>query len=183
MQSARSRVYLGIATVVGAAAVTLAAHPSPSQGGTTFAYANTQLILQRTPGFSVAESTWNAEVGALRAQLDSLSTQMDSALATFNRTSIGMSPTERQQKQDELRQLNQQYQQRAADVQSRADRRRQELMAPLQDRIQAVIDGIRAERRLSVVFDVGAPGNNIISADPTLDLTNLIVQRLSGGSQ
>jgi hypothetical protein len=30
---------------------------------------------------------------------------------------------------------------------------------------------------------VAAPGNNIISADPALDLTSVVVARLSGESQ
>ena len=28
------------------------------------------------------------------------------------------------------------------------------------------------------IFDVGAPGNNIVAADRTLDLTTMVVQRL-----
>lgn len=183
MQSARTRVYLGIAAVIAVATVALAADPSPTQGSTALGYANTQVILRQTPGFAVAESTWNAEVAVLRTDLESLSQQLDSALRAFDQASIALSPAQRQEKQDELRQLSQQYQRRTTEVQARADQRRRELMAPLEDRIQAVIDGIRAERRLGLVFDIAAPGNNIISGDPALDLTSLVVRRLSGGSQ
>jgi Skp family chaperone for outer membrane proteins len=56
-------------------------------------------------------------------------------------------------------------------------------MAPLEERIQAVIDGIRAERGLGLIFDVSAPGNNVVSADPVLDLTSTVVRRLTGGSE
>jgi hypothetical protein len=41
-----------------------------------------------------------------------------------------------------------------------------------------VIEGIRAERNLLFIFDVGAPGNNVIAADRSLDLTAVVVQRL-----
>ena len=40
-----------------------------------------------------------------------------------------------------------------------------------------------AERNLGVIFDVSAPGNNIVSADPVLDLTTTVVRRLQGGGQ
>ena len=60
--------------------------------------------------------------------------------------------------------------------------RQQELIGPLEDRIQSVIDGLRAERNITMVFDVSAPGNNIISADPVLDITSVVVSRLTGPS-
>ena len=51
-------------------------------------------------------------------------------------------------------------------------------------RRESVIDGVRAERTLAIIFDVAAQGNNIVSADRTLDLTPIVVSRLrSGGSQ
>jgi len=173
--------YLAIAAIGGAAAVTVAA--IPTQSGPAFAVVNTETIIQQTPGFAVAESTWNAEIGAMRADLQGLRQRLDSALRAFDQTSIGLSQSERQQKQDELQELNQQYQQRTNDAQTRADQRQQELMAPLQERIQAVVDGLRAERNLGIVFDVAAPGNNIMSANPSLDLTALVVRRLQGGEQ
>jgi len=179
----RVKTYLGLAAVGATAAVALAALPSSPQSGSTFAVVNTEVILQQTPGFTVAESTWNAEVAIMRTDLESLSQKLDSALQAFDQSSIGLAPSARQEKQDELQQLSRQYQQRTTDAQTRAEQRQRELMAPLQVRIQAVVDGIRAERNLGLVFDVAAPGNNVMSADPTLDLTSLVVRRLQGGAQ
>ena len=53
-----------------------------------------------------------------------------------------------------------------------------QLVAPLEERVKGVIEGLRAERNLIFIFDVGAPGNNIVAADRTLDLTTVVVQRL-----
>jgi len=167
-------------TVVGVALVTVAAVRTPSQAGPTIAFVNTDVILRQTPGFAAAESTWTAEVGAMRGELEELSRRLDSALTAFNQTSIGLSPSGRQQKQAELQQLNQEYQQRTTDAQTRADARQRELMAPLEARVQSVIDGVRAERGVGIIFDVAAPGGGIVSGDPALDLTTLIVRRLSG---
>jgi hypothetical protein len=41
-----------------------------------------------------------------------------------------------------------------------------------------VIDGVRAERNIAVVFDVANPNSTIISADPAMDLTTLVISRL-----
>ena len=63
------------------------------------------------------------------------------------------------------------------------DERERELVAPLEERVKGIIEGLRAERNLAFIFDVGAPGNNIVAADRTLDLTALVVQRLQQGGQ
>jgi len=181
MQPRRVKTYLGFAAVVTLAAVTVAAIPSsPAQDGPRFAFVSSDVILRQTPGFAQAESTWNAEVASLRAGIEQLQRQLDSAVRAFDQQSIVLSPSARQEKQTELQQLNTQFQQRTTDAQNRANQRQSELMAPLEERIQAVIDGIRAERNISLVFDVAAPGNNIISADPVLDLTTTVVRRLTG---
>ncbi len=183
MQSRRKRVYLGFAVIAILATVTVAAIPATPQGGPTLAYVSSEVILRQTPGFAAAESLWNAEVASMRADLEQLSRQLDSAVRAFDQQSIVLSPTARQAKQEELRQLNEQFQERSNAAQLRANQRQAELMAPLEERIQAVIDGLRAERGLGIVFDVSAPGNNIISADPVLDLTSTVVRRLTGGSE
>jgi len=182
MSLARCKTSAGPAAAVVLAAVTLGAVPALVQSGPALAYVSTETILRQTPGFAAAESTWTAEVTSIRGELESLSQRLDSALSAFDQSSIGLSPTARQEKQAELQQLNRQYQERTADAQRRAERRQRELMAPLQERIQAVIDGIRAERNLGFVFDLSAPGNNILTASPSLDLTPLVVRRLRGDS-
>ena len=49
--------------------------------------------------------------------------------------------------------------------------------------MQAVVDGIRAERKLAVIFDVASQSSPIISADTGLDLTETVVQRLQAQQQ
>ena len=55
--------------------------------------------------------------------------------------------------------------------------RQRELVSPLEQRVQAVVDGIRAERNLAIIFDV-ATMQGIAAVDPQLDLTPIVVQRL-----
>ncbi|MDH3456412.1 MAG: OmpH family outer membrane protein [Gemmatimonadota bacterium] len=170
---------LGVLGIAGVAAIPTSSVQNPMQ----FAYVSTEVILRQTPGFVAAESTWNAEVTSYRAEVQILQRQLDSALTAFNQQAIVLSPTARQEKQTELQRLNEQLQQRTTEYSTRADERQRELMAPLEDRIQRVIDGLRAERALSAIFDVSAPGNNIVSADPVLDLTTTVVRRLTGQQQ
>ena len=184
MKLDRSKRFLALAAVGVLAIAGVAAIPTASvQSAANYAYVSTEVILRQTPGFAAAESTWNAEVTSYQSEIQALQGQLDSALTAFNQQAIVLSPSARQEKQTELQRLNEQLQQRTTDYSTRANQRQRELMAPLEDRIQRVIDGLRAERALSLIFDVSAPGNNIVSADPVLDLTTTVVRRLTGGAQ
>jgi Skp family chaperone for outer membrane proteins len=171
-------VALGVILVVGVAAI-----PAPQPQNTVrYAYVSSELILRQTPGFAQAESTLTAEIASYRGEVQRLQQVLDSAITAFNQQSIVLTPTARSEKTDELRSLQQQLENRTTELQTRAQERQRELVSPLEDRIQRVIDGLRAERNLSLIFDVSAPGNNIVSADPVLDLTGTVVRRLQGAS-
>jgi outer membrane protein len=170
---------LGVVVVVGIGAVPTATVQTTSR----MAYVSSDVVLRQTPGYAHAESTLQAEVASYGQEIQNLQKQLDSATNQFNQQAIVLSATARQEKQQELQRLSDQYIQRRNDLQDRAQQRQRELVSPLEDRIQRVIDGLRAERNLLVIFDVSAPGNNIVSADPSLDLTQTVVTRLnaSGG--
>jgi outer membrane protein len=171
---------LALILVAGVAALPTSDTDAALPQGATVAYVSTEIVLRQTPGFAAAESTFNAEMRGYQTEVQSLQRTLDSAVNAFNQQSIVLSPTARQERQEELRQLQQQLEQRTNQLQTQAAQRQQELVGPLEERIQAVIDGYRAERNISLVFDVSAPGSGIISADPALDITAAVVQRLAG---
>ena len=153
------------------------------QDGTRVAFVNTDIILRQTPGFSAADSTLAAETKAYEDEVAGLQQTLDSTVRDFDRQSVVLSPAARQEKGEQIRQMTAQFQQRYGELQQRAQERRRELVSPLEDRIQTVIDGVRAERNVALIFDVAAQGNNIVSADRTLDLTPIVVSRLQGGGR
>jgi Skp family chaperone for outer membrane proteins len=139
---------------------------------------NTELVLRQTPGYDAADSTLAAERAVFQAEANSLQEQLDSAMAAFDQQQLVLSPQAREEKVTELRQLNERIQNRLQELQNQDLERQRELVTPLENRIQTVIDGIRAERNLAIVFDVANPNTTIISADMTLDLTALVISRL-----
>jgi outer membrane protein len=156
----------------------------PAQDGGRIGFVNTDIILRQTPGFLGADSVLAAETQSYEDEVAGLQQQLDSTIREFDRQSIALSPTARQEKTEEIRQMQTRFQQRYSELQQRAQERRRELVTPLEERIQTVIDGVRAERNLWLIFDVASPGNNIVSADRSMDLTAVVVRRLRGnGSQ
>jgi outer membrane protein len=141
------------------------------------AWINSQAVLAATPGRAEAESLFNREMVGFRAEVQRLQQQLDSAVAEYNRSSVVMTPQARQQREGQLREMEQRTRQRATELEQQAQQREAELTAPIIQRVNAVIEGVRAEFNYAFVFDVSA-GNFIVSADRALDISSLVIGRL-----
>jgi len=162
-----------------AAALAQGAGPSPSQQGPLkVAFINSREILQRTPGYAVAESTYLKEVDGFRVEIQKLQTQLDSAVQALDQQAIALSPAARQTRQRDLQAMQQRMEQRSNELQDRARQREQELLQPIQSRVNSVIQGMRAELNYAMVLDADAPGGVIVAVDPALNITAKVLQRL-----
>ena len=170
----------GLIVLVGIGAIPATESERAVQGATAVAYVNSDAILQQTPGFAEADSTFRAEFQVFEQEITVMRQQLDSAMAAYEQQRIVLSPAASEDKMNELQAMNQQAQDREQQLQTRAAERQRELMAPLQTRIQTVLDGVRAERNLAIIFDTANPQTGIVSADPALDLTQLVVSRVQG---
>jgi outer membrane protein len=161
------------------AALSAAPTAALAQGtGLKVAFINSREVLQRTPGYARAESTYLKEVDGFRVEVQKLQTQLDSAVQAFDQQSIALSPAARQTKQRELQGMQQRMEQRTNELQDRARQREQELLSPIQTRVNSVIQGIRAELNYALILDIDAPGGIIVAADPALNITTRVLQRL-----
>ncbi len=145
-----------------------------------FAWLNSQTILAATPGRAAAESLFAREMAGARTEVQRLQSQLDTAVAEYQRASVTMTPAAKSQREEQLRQMEARNRQRAQDLDQQMSSRESELTAPLMQRVNGVIEGVRAEFNFAFVFDVAA-GSFIVTADRSLDITNLIIQRLQAG--
>jgi outer membrane protein len=175
-------VCLGLAGVGGALALTRAmghaAQRGPQGTATRLAWVSSQEILRKTPGYTAAESTFNAVLKASQEEIRKLQQQLDSAVQAFEQQSIALSPSARQTRQRDLAGMQQRFEQRARELDQRARDRERELLQPIQSRVNSVIQGMRAEGNYAFIFDADAPGAGIIAADPALNLTPRVLERL-----
>ncbi len=154
-----------------------------AQTASRIGYLNSTAILQQIPGIDVVDSTLAAERAAYQQEAEVLQSQLDSAMTAFDQQQLVLSPVAREERATELRDLNDRIQTRLQEIQNQILERQRELIAPLEQRMLTVVNGIRAERGLAVVFDIANPNTTIIAADPVLNLTSLVVSRLqSAGS-
>lgn len=146
------------------------------------AYIDSRVILAATPGRAEAESTFNREMAGYQAQVQTLQRQLDSAVAEYTRTSLVLSPSAKTQREQQIRDMETRTRQQVNDLQQRASQREQELTAPIMQRVNAVIEGIRAEFNYSMIFDASAQGGGLVTADRALDISPLVIQRLQAGA-
>jgi outer membrane protein len=161
---------------VGARA-TAAAQTAPSPT-IKVAFISSQQILQQTPGYAAAESILSKEVQGYRDEFQKMQQQLDSAARAFDQQSIALTQAAKQTKQRDLQQMQQRLQQRSTELQDKAQQREKELLEPIRARVNGVIQGIRAEANYTLIFDADSPGNNIVAADPGLDITAKVIARL-----
>jgi outer membrane protein len=160
------------------------AKPAPAANAEAqkLAFVNTRQVLQQTPGYAAAESTFTREMATYRTEVTKLQTTLDSAAQDFDQQSVVLSPTQRAAKRKELEGQQQKLEARMQELQQKADTRQRELLEPINQRVSTIIEGIRAEGNYSFIFDVSAPGSVIITADRALDLTPRVIERLKAGS-
>jgi outer membrane protein len=149
-----------------------------AQTGLKIAFISSQQILEQTPGYTAAESTFKKEYQSYQDEVQKLRQQLDSAVQAFSKQEIALSSSAKQAKQRDLQQMQQRLEQRTNELQEKTQTRQRELMQPIQARVNGVIQGLRAEGNYSLIFDADSPGSNIVAADPGLDITAKVIERL-----
>lgn len=163
---------------IGLAAAAPAGARAQAATGLKIAFISSQQILEQTPGYAAAESTFKKEYQSYQDEVQKLRQQLDSAAQAFDKQQIALSSAAKQAKQRDLQQMQQRMEQRANELQDKTQQRQRELMQPIQARVNGVIQGLRAEGNYSLIFDADSPGSNIVAADPGLDITAKVIERL-----
>lgn len=160
---------------VPATAAAQARGAQPAQA-TRFAFVNTQRIMAEAPGAREAQQTFEREMARYRLEVDSLEQALGQSQEELQRQQATLSPTVRQQRQQEIQQQAITYQQRVNELERTAQQRQQELVEPIMQQISAAIEQIRREGNYGMIFDAAAGG--LITADPALDLTERVLTQL-----
>ena len=142
------------------------------------AYINSALLLQQAPGRAEAEAQFEREVGAYRQQIQRMDDSLKSLVAAFDRDAPKMDSVAREARRASIGQTETQYQLRARGLDSTMQTRQAQLVKPIMERVQSVIEAIRSEDGYAMIFDVGAQVSVVVSADKKLDLTDRVLARL-----
>jgi outer membrane protein len=165
----------GILALLGAPGIQAAAQ-SPLKIG----YINSQVIIGEDPAATAAQEQFQREMVPLESELRGLETDIADLIARYQAQQITLTANARRTRQDEIAQKQQAYQERMAQVEVEAARRQQELVQPIMERINNIIQEIRSDGSYTFIFDVA--GGGLIAADESFDLTGEVQERLAAGA-
>jgi len=171
----RVTVIPGFLAVLGLTAIQAAAQ-SPLKIG----YINSQVIIQQDPAATAAQEQFQREMVPFESELQALETEIADLLARYQAQQITLTANTRRTRQDEIVQKQQAYQERMTQIEAEAGRRQQELVQPIMERINSIIQEIRSEGAYTFIFDVA--GGGLIAADESFDLTSEVMERLAAGA-
>lgn len=159
------------------------ADPQQSATAARIGFVNAQALLRGMPGYAQAESTYAKEAQSAQSEAQRLRAAWDSTVAQFQQASAMMTPTNRTARERQLQAQADTLQAKLQAIEARVDAKERELLAPMQDRLRAVIDGIRAEGNYALIIDIGGQfAAGIVAYDKSLDITIRVAQRLAGQS-
>jgi len=167
-----SLMFVGIAGAQGASS------PNPTKIG----YINSAVILQQAPGRAEAEAQFDREVGVYRQQIQRMDDSLKTMMAAFDRDAPKLDSATRQSRRTTIGQREIEYQGRARGLDSTMQARQAQLVKPIMERVQSVIETIRAEDGYAVILDVGSQVSVVVAADKKLDLTDRVLARLKSQS-
>ena len=159
---------------------TAGAQTAPASAPVTvkIGYINSAQLLQEAPGRAEAEAQFDREVGAYRTQLQRMNDSLNTLMAAFDRDAAKLDTTTRAARGKVIRDRETEYQARARGLDSTMQARQAQLVKPIMERVQAVIESIRQEDGYSMILDVGAQASVVVAADKRLDLTDRVLARL-----
>ena len=158
---------------------TVVASVSAAQAAPKLAYINSAQILQAAPGRAEAEKQFESEVAAYRAQLQRMSDSLQQMDSIFQTEAAKLDSATRVARGRAIAEREQSYQQRANTLNQQMQNRQAELVRPIMEQLQKILETLRNEEHYSMIFDVaGGSGSVVVSADKSLDITAKVLARL-----
>ena len=144
-------------------------------------YVDSEEILRSSADAAAAEQAWEEEMQGYQAEIRQLEEELTGMQERLQQQQLTLSPEARANREQQIQARLQEYQQRTSQLSQIAEQRQAELIQPVVDQVNAVIETLREEGQYSMILDVAAGA--IIAADPTLDLTAEVILRLENAQQ
>lgn len=161
---------------IAAIACVLGAAGARAQTSLKIGYINSQVILANSSEAAAAQQQFDQEMQGYQGEIERLETELTGLQESFQRQQLTLSPEARAAREQQLQTRMTAYQQRTQELTQLAEQRRAQLIQPVMDRINTVIEAVRAEGSYHLILDVAA--GSIVAADESLDLTQQVIARL-----
>ena len=124
--------------------------------------------------FNVLLNNLNAEFQKTQVELNQMAQRVNQISDDLNKTRNTADPKATQQKMDQLDQLKKDYKRRAEDAQAAYQKRRVEVLTPLQDDVGKALDVYAKSHAIAMVID-GSQVQGIVYASESIDITRAFI--------
>ncbi len=135
-----------------AALLVLVAVPAASAQTLKIGYADPEVIITYMPEYKGVQDRLATEYRTNQEALQAMADDLQDRAERYQKQQALLTPERRAEREKELADLQAELQQAAASKDQEMNQRQQELMAPLLEKVQGVIDQIAAEQGLDIVI-------------------------------
>jgi outer membrane protein len=169
-----------ISPTIGAIALGLLAAAPAASAQQKLAYVDSRRIVQEAPGAQEATRAMEQQVRGFQQRLTALQDSLQKVLQDYQARSQMLTQEARASEEKRIGARQRELQAQADQLELEANRKREELMKPVMDKIQGAIDATRKEGGYAFILD--AATGAFVSADSSLDLTTQVIARLKAAS-
>lgn len=138
---------------------------------------NSQALLAQAPGTPAAMAAFEASMTGYQQEMIQLQNELQAMQDTLDMQGSTMTAAVRQLRADAIQEKYIAFQMRQQELQQLAEQRESELVGPIIEQIETIVEQVRAEGGYAIIFDV-ASGPTIFAVDPALDITMQVLDRL-----
>ena len=172
------RSYVRVATAVVALTLSMAGLLAAQGTAPKIVYVNSQKIIAQAPGRADAEAQFQKEMDQYKAQVQHMGDTLQSQIADYQKTQATMTAAAKTAREKDLNAKRQAYQQRVQELEQTAQQREAELVRPIMEQINKIIEQLRTENGYSFILDAGSQAGVVVAADSSLDVTDQVIKRL-----
>jgi outer membrane protein len=115
---------------------------------------------------------------SFQQQVQRMGDSLRTLIEAYEKEQISLSPAAKETRQQAIRKKEEEFQTRTNQLEQQAQQRRMELVQPIMDKINKIIEDIRNEDGYTMIFDAGSSAGVVVAADKNLDITDRVLQRL-----
>jgi outer membrane protein len=138
---------------------------------------NSQALLAQAPGTPAAMAAFEQSMQGYQQEITRLQTELQAMQDSLDRQGATLTAAVRQQRTEAIQEKYVAFQMRQQELQQTAEQREGELVGPIIQQIETIVEQVRAEGGYSIIFDV-ASGPSIFAVDPALDVTQQVLEKL-----
>jgi outer membrane protein len=168
-----------VATAVVALSISMTGILAAQATAPKIVYVNSQKIISQAPGRADAEAQFQKEMDQYKAQVQKMGDSLQTMVADYQKVEPTLTPAVKATRTKDLRDRQQAYQQHVQELEQTAQQREAELVRPIMEQINKIIEQIRTENNYTFILDAGSQAGVVVAADSSLDITDQVIKRLA----